>query len=332
MNHRLAIATGAAVAMGLVTALVAPAAASTSTSGAGLARHATDAAAARGSSPVFPRTFPLPDGFQPEGIAIGPGPVAYFGSRVDGSIYRASLITGRGRVFSQGPGTPSLGMKTDARGRLFVAGGTGGDGRVIDARTGEVLTSYQFITGESFVNDVVLTPDAAWFTDSANQFLYKLPLGRGGALPTQDEVVRLPLTGDMVQQPGNNANGITRTPDGRGLLIIQSNTGLLFRVDPGSGVTRAVDLRGDSLANGDGMLLRGRTLYVMQNRDNALAVVRLNRSGTSGEVVERVTDPRFDVPTTIAAFGNRLYLPNARFTTPPEPTTPYNVVAIRTPR
>ena len=75
----------------------------------------------RASSPpaqarAFPGVVPLPDGFQPEGIAIRKAPFAYFGSRVDGDIYRADLRTGKGRVFSQGPGgSPSLGMKLDGR-------------------------------------------------------------------------------------------------------------------------------------------------------------------------------------------------------------------------
>src|SRR2546421_808047 len=89
----------------------------------------------------FPTTIALPDGFPPEGIAID-GHLAYFGSRLDGSIYRADLRTGTGAVLSKGPGTPSLGLKVDQRGRLFVAGGTGGDARVLDARTGKVLASY----------------------------------------------------------------------------------------------------------------------------------------------------------------------------------------------
>ena len=69
----------------------------------------------------------------------------------------------------------------------------------------------------------------------------------------------------------------------------------------------------------------------MQNRLNKVAVLRLNSAGTAGELVEELTDPRFDVPTTVAAFGNRLYLPNARFgiANPTEAT--YNAVAIPKP-
>ncbi|HEU5158596.1 MAG TPA: superoxide dismutase [Streptosporangiaceae bacterium] len=274
----------------------------------------------------FPTTFPLPDGWMPEGIAIG-GPFAYFGSRADGDIYRADLRTGEGEVISQGPGTPSVGLKIDFRGRLFVAGGTAGDGRVVDARSGAVLKSYQFATGESFVNDVVLHLGAAWFTDSRNPVLYKVPLRRG--LP--DAAVSVPFSGDIQYVEGNNANGIAPTPDGRGLLVVQSNVGLLFRVDPATGETTQVDLGGELLTNGDGLLLRGRTLFVVQNRLNQVAVVRLNSSGTAGTVVRQVTDPSFDIPTTVASFRDRLYLPNARFTTPAEPTTPYNVVSIPRP-
>ncbi|MEU0479545.1 superoxide dismutase [Streptosporangium sp. NPDC006013] len=274
--------------------------------------------------------FPLPAGFQPEGIAIGPGPVAFFGSRATGAIYRADLRTGRGSVLSDGPGTPSLGLKTDATGRLFVAGGTGGDARVIDTRTGRLLKSYSLVSGAAFVNDVVLARKAAWFTDSTNPVLYRLRLGAGGTLPATADTV--PLTGAIEYGPGINANGIAETPDGRSLLIVQSNTGRLFKADPVTGVTTSVDLGGESLVNGDGLLLVGRTLYVVQNRLNVVTAVRMSRDGSSGRVVDRLTDQRFDVPTTVARFGDRLYLPNARFTTPPEPNTPYDVVGIRVAR
>ena len=275
-----------------------------------------------------PVTIDLPAGFQPEGIAIGAAPYAYFGSRLDGDIYRANLRTGRGHVISQGPGTPSLGLKIDARGRLFIAGGTGGDARVINAATGRLLKSYPLQAGTSFINDVTLAGGAAWFTDSANPTLSKLPFGHHGALPAA--AIKVPLTGDIAYQTGNNANGITPTPDGRALIIVQSNTGKLFRTSF-TGVTHEIDLAGESVLNGDGLWLRGRTLYVVQNRDNVIAAVELNRSATRGTVVSRTTDPRFDVPTTIAEFGHRFYLPNARFTTEPTPTTPYTANAVAIP-
>ncbi|MFF3225663.1 SMP-30/gluconolactonase/LRE family protein [Nocardia suismassiliense] len=288
-------------------------------------------AAAR--EPLFPTTIDLPAGFRPEGIAIGKWPVAYIGSMADGAIYRADLVTGQGAVLSPGTGTQTLGLQLDDRGRLFVAGGTGGDARVVDAATGAVLARYQFGTPpDTFVNDVVLTPAGAWFTDSRAPVLYHLPIGPDGALPTQDAAVRTPLAGDIGYVPGEfNANGIVRTPDGTALIIVQSVTGHLFRADPATGVTRRVDLGAESVPHGDGMLLRGNSLLVVQNRQNAIAVIDLDPAGTSGTVQRRLTDPRFDVPATVAAFGDRLYLPNARFDTPPEPTTPYTAVAVGDP-
>jgi sugar lactone lactonase YvrE len=271
----------------------------------------------------FPDVIALPNGFQPEGIAIGRQPCAYFGSLANGDIYRVSLDSGRGKVISVGPGTPSVGLKIDHRGRLFVAGGAAGDGRVVDSGTGRVLASYQFAAAPTFINDVALSPHGAFFTDSQRPFLYRVSLDLRG------EAVPLPLTGDLVFGEGFNVNGIAGTPDGRALLVVQSNTGLLFRVNPSTGATAAVDLGGEILTNGDGLLVIGRTLYVVQNRLNQVAVFRLDSKGTSGRLVTRLTSPNFDVPTTVAAFGNHLYLPNARFGVTVTPETPYTAVAIR---
>lgn len=291
-----------------------------------LALGAAPAEAAHRASPQS--TIQLPDGFQPEGIAIGKAPYAYFGSRADGDIYRADLRTGQGRVISQGPGTPSLGLKIDDRGRLFVSGGSGGNARVINAATGAVLRSYPLQAVPSFINDVTLTGGAAWYTDSTNPVLFKLPLGRSGRLPAA--AVRVPLTGDIAYATGNNANGIAPSPDGRGLIIVQSNTGKLFRTSF-SGRTTEIDLGGENVVNGDGLWRHGRTLYVVQNRLNVITRIRLDRHAVRGTVVSRTSDPRFDVPTTIAEYGRHLYLPNARFTTPPTPETPYTAVGLKRP-
>ena len=264
-------------------------------------------AQAHGRHKHSPDRIELPVGFLPEGITIGRTPVAYLGSRANGDIYAANLKTGKGRVISEGPGpgNPSVGLKVDRRGLLYVSGGTTGTARVVDVRTGD-SQSYTLTTKASFINDVVLTQRAAWFTNSQQPELYRLSRGSRA-------VTTLTLSGGWVQQPGLNANGITQTPDGRALLVIQSPTGFLFRVDPATGDATRVDLDGATLINGDGLLLKGRTLYVVRNRDNQVAVVKLNRHGTAGRVVDPLTSDDFDVPTTVAAYQGSLYLPNARF-------------------
>ena len=280
----------------------------------------------------FPDTIRLPDGWQPEGIASGRGTSLYVGSIPTGAVWRTDARTGRGRVLVTGQaGRSAIGLKVDRRDRLFVAGGATGKAFVYDARDGADLASYQLAPAGApvtFVNDVALTSRAAWFTDSAIQQLYALPLGRHGGLPGQDEVRTLPLTGDLRYMTGNNLNGIVAARGGRLLLSVQSNTGKLFRINPRTGVTRAVDLGGARLVNGDGMLLAGRVLFVVQNRDNKIAVVVLSRSLDRGRVVAELTDPDFDVPTTIAATAGHLYAVNARFgTTDPQPAR-YEVVRV----
>lgn len=296
---------------------------------------AAPAAQAGGDAGRLRQHIDLPAGFQPEGIAIGGKPIAYLGSLATGDIYAANLRTGNGKVISKGPGTPSVGMKVDDRGRLFVAGGPAGDGRLVDVSTGKVLQTWTFATDPidadhpTFVNDVVLTERFAWFTESMRPVLYGVPIASDGTVGGQGDIVRLPLSGEWEQVVGFNANGIARTPDGDALIVVNTMTGRLYRVNPHTGNARKVDLGGDTLVNGDGILLMGRTLYVVQNFDNKVAKVALSRDGFAGRVGRSVSSPDFDVPTTVAVFGQWLYLPNARLSTPPTPTTPYSVNAIR---
>ena len=275
----------------------------------------------------FPQVISLPNGFRPEGISAGRGTSFYVGSLVDGAIYRGDVRTGAGSVLIPGqPGRIAAGTEVDKRNRLFVAGASSGAGHVYDAKSGAELASYQFAApGTSFVNDVVVTQDAAYFTDSLNPVLYVVPLGHGGRLGTPRT---LPFSGELQYQDGFNANGIEASPDGRTLLVIQSNTGKLFAVSAKTGVTKEVDLHGATLTNGDGLLRRGNTLYVVRNQNNEIAVVRLDRSYRSGTLTRTITNANFDVPTTVAGFGPFLYAVNARFNTPPTPDTTYTVVRV----
>ncbi|MDQ1655184.1 MAG: hypothetical protein QOD41_267, partial [Cryptosporangiaceae bacterium] len=167
---------------------------------------------------------------------------------------------------------------------------------------------------------------AAYFTESFAPFLYKVPIGRDGT--PGPAAVPIPLSGDFTQLPGFDANGITPTPDGRALLVVSSAHKAVFRVDPATGAAVKVALTGGDATNGDGLVLDGRTLYVVQNQLNRVAVFELNRDGTQGSLTRLLTSDRFDVPTTVAKLGNRLYLPNARFNTTPEPTTKYWITAV----
>jgi sugar lactone lactonase YvrE len=276
----------------------------------------------------FPEVIGLPDGWQPEGIAAGRGTIMYSGSRATGDVVAVDIRTGaRTLVVDAPPGRTATGLELDRWGRLWVSGGGTGQAYVYGP-DGEPLETLQLasVGQAAFINDVVITREAAWFTDSLDDVLYRVPIGPDGTIREPEAV---PLTGDFALAPGFNLNGIDATPNDRWLIVVQSNTGNLYRVDPDTGHATLIDLGGASMTAGDGILVVGRTLYVVRNRLNLIAVVRLDPTFTSGEVVDEITSPDFDVPTTVAMFGNSLYLVNARFTTPPTPTTRYWITAVR---
>ena len=277
---------------------------------------------------AFPKTIPLPNGWQPEGIAIGNGTTFYVGSIPTGAIYRGDVRTGEGDVLVPGAaGRAATGLQFH-HGLLFVSGAGTGKAFVYDADTGALIREYQLATGPAatFVNDAVVTRDAAYFTDSNRAVIYRITLSKNGVPAAVAETI--PLTGDFQLVGGFNLNGIDATPNGKTLVAVQSMTGKLFTIEPTTGVTAEIDLGGSTLPNGDGILLHGRTLYVVQNRLNQIAVVRLSPDFTQGTVTGLITDPAFRVPTTIDRFGNALYAVNARFGTPPTPQTTYDVVRV----
>jgi sugar lactone lactonase YvrE len=277
----------------------------------------------------FPDTISLPNGWQPEGIAIGRGTTFYVGSIPNGAVFAGDLRTGQGSVLVPGAaGRAATGLKYD-RGRLFVSGASTGKAFVYDAKTGALIEEVQLAIGPgaTFINDVTVTRNAAYFTDSNRNVFYKLPLAGDGTPAASAQAIT--LSGDYQQAPGFNLNGIAAALNGRWLLSDQTATGKLFRIDPATGAAHAVDLGGTTLTNGDGMFLLGLTLYVVQNQNNQIAVIRLAADLGSGRLIRTITSPSFDVPTTIAWFGSWLYAVNARFTTPPSPSTPYSVVKVR---
>ena len=272
----------------------------------------------------LPDRLDLPAGWEPEGIAAGRHFDLYVGSIPTGAVLRLDARTGETEtVVAGGPGRAAIGLKFDHRKRLFVAGGPTGKAFVYDSRSGEELAQFQLSEpGEpTFVNDVVLTRRAAYFTDSRRSAIYAVDTRLRGA-----RTIELP---DIPTEEGNNLNGIAATRDGETLLAVQANAGRLWNIDPAAGTAVEVDLGGADLTNGDGLLLKGRTLYAVQNRLNQIAVVRLDEELTTGSVVTTISSTDFDVPTTIAFLRGELYAVNARFgTTDPEPA-PYWVTLVR---
>ena len=125
---------------------------------------------------------------------------------------------------------------------------------------------------------------------------------------------RIALGGDYTNGAGFNANGIEAARGGKSLIVVKSNTGELFDVDAATGVAERIAVTGGDgeLINADGLLRKGRKLYVVENRDDAdpaapgvgvISVVKLSRDLGRGVIARTITDPRFDVPTTIAALG-----------------------------
>ena len=294
--------------------------------------RSSPSAPAGGASPAgqsgnFPDRIDLPDGSFPEGVESGRGTSFFVGSLLDGAIWRGDLRTGSGAVLATGaPGLASAGIAYEARrDRIWVAGGGPqlvgrGDVRVYDASTGALLATYR-PPGVGLLNDVAVTRDAVYVTDSGFPQLVVIPLAGDGSLPPPSAARFLPIGGDMLQAPGINLNGIVA--ESGVLLVANSTTGKLFRVDPATGVADKLDLGGADLSYPDGLELLGHRLYVVRPFDNRVTVIALRARLNRGVVLGDLTDPSLDIPSTATVAAGRLWAVNLRFTTPVEPTTPY---------
>lgn len=112
----------------------------------------------------------MPNGFAPEGIEIARGNTFYVGSVATGAIYVGDLRSGEGRILIEGATTPNTrgatGIEYDSN-RLWVAGAGYGIARLYSAKAGALVREYQLATPPgTFINDLVVTKKAAFFTDS----------------------------------------------------------------------------------------------------------------------------------------------------------------------
>ena len=283
---------------------------------------------------TFPDVIPLPTGWRPEGIEAGRQHTLYVGSIPTGAVRQIDARTGESFTLVQPTvGRAATGLEYDRKHeRLFVSGGGTGFAYVYDAVTGEPIADYMLTETPAparFINDNVLTKDAVYFTDSRQPWFYRLPLGDHGELPAASDVLTIPLSGDYEHEAGvNNLNGIVATANEKMLIAVQSNTASLLRIDPSTGVADTIELAEGDVTNGDGLMLEGQTLYVVQNQLNRVAVIHLAADLSSGTVVDHLTHQAFRVPTTIDKVSGRLYLPNARFGVTDPDAQAYEVVSL----
>ncbi|HEX2072643.1 MAG TPA: hypothetical protein VHF92_02560 [Geodermatophilus sp.] len=278
----------------------------------------------------------LPGASSAEGIAEGHGDTFYAGDLFGGDIFRGDLGERTAELFIDAPdGRMAVGMFADLRhDLLFVAGGPlpgtpdapAGRAYVYDLHTGETVAEYDLgEAGGSFVNDVTVTPEGAWLTDSRQPQLYFVPVGEDGE---PGEAQTLELTGGAAELPADfNLNGIAATHDGETLVVAHAGTGLLYAVDPETGAS--TEITGVSVPNVDGIQLEGDDLYAVQNELNQVVRVRLDGNLTSGSVEETITDEDFQTPTTLIVADDVLAVVNAKFDTGIPPTAEqYEVVLV----
>jgi sugar lactone lactonase YvrE len=222
-----------------------------------------------------------------------------------------------------------LGMKLDRSNRLWIAGGASGKFFVVDSRSGKVIKQLAVPDpSKSLINDVALVGSAAYFTDTRTPTLWRIEAKGsdiGGLEPWLD------FNGTPLQYySGANLNGIAATRDGQSLIVVQMGKGLLFKIDVKSKTVTAIDTAGADLTGADGLVLDGRTLYVVRQTAVEIATVQLSQDLTKGTVVNRFKNPSLAWPATAVKVGDRLLVVNTQFNTRNEKkeTKPFTVVGV----
>jgi len=114
---------------------------------------------------------------------------------------------------------------------------------------------------------------------------------------------------------GINVNGIAASAGGHNLVIGKRNDNALFHIDLRTRRVRRVALPAGAVTTPDGLVLRGRTLYVVQNTPSAVKVLRLSRDYATAAVRATITDPSFAFTTGAAVHYDRLLVVSSQFDT-----------------
>jgi Cu-Zn family superoxide dismutase len=280
--------------------------------------------------------LPTPPTQFPEGVSFDERSGRYYASsQSNGAILTGFLNRRRADILAS-PGdagrTSANGLDTDRSWRkLWVATGQLGRIDLLNPRSGATLRTFAMTQG-SYANDVAVTKQATYVTDSMRPTLWRVRAdARKGAAEPWLDLTTTPID----YTTGFNLNGIEATRNGRTLIAVQTNTGQLWRISTRTKRVREIVLRrGERVTNGDGLVLRGRTLYVVRNAQAEIVKVKLAKSLATGRVVRRTTRPSFTFPTTADIARRRMLVVNSqldRRTAGQEPALPFTLSSIPIP-
>jgi hypothetical protein len=301
---------------------------------AGLAVLAAAPAAPANLQRIRSHELPGPHAF-PESIGVDRATRAFFtGSLIDGTVYRGTLDAPKARVFlaagSDGR-TNVAGVKVDRHRRVWLADAFNGRVLVYD-RAGRLRHTFALAgPGSPTVNDIAFAGGVAYVTDSARPFLYRIRLRAASTPGTTTIQPWLDVSPTVSYATGDgprgvNLNGIVASRDGRTLLVVQTNTGALFRIDVGSRQINRVDVDGTNLLFGDGLLRLGNTLYVARNAANEIVELKLRADWHEAVVTTIISNHRLAFPTALAELRGRLLITNAQLNAAAAPKLPFTVL------
>ncbi len=273
----------------------------------------------------------------PEGVTVDDQGWIYVSSAVDSAVARMNAQGEAVEILSEGgvllppeeqlfPGL--LGKKIDEHGRLWIMGGRSGKIFVLDKDTGELVAEHAVPSENNALNDAAILDDAVYVTDTAQPILWRL--SKDGEKIGAPEAW-LSFDGTPLQYaPGRNLNGIAADADGKYLIVIQMDKGLLFRIDLASKDVTPIDVGGEPVSNGDGLVLVGQTLYLVRQAETEVVTLRLAPDFTSAEVISRFSDPALTWPATAAIAGGELLVMDTQFNrrATGDPVKPFSIVAI----